>query len=50
MNEFKFAFDPTITMVKQTYAFALDDLWFRGIVLDISLNKIKVSTKFCLNN
>lgn len=36
-------FDPSLTMVKQTYAFCLDDLWFRGIVTDVNLTNVKVS-------
>lgn len=43
MNEAMFLFDSTLTMVKQTYAFYLDDMWFRGIVTDINLNSVKVS-------
>lgn len=46
MNESKFIFDPTITMIKHTYAFYLDDMWCRGIVVDVNLSQIKVSVKF----
>lgn len=30
-------------MVNHTYAYFLDDFWFRGIVTDINLGVIKVS-------
>ncbi|XP_060856292.1 uncharacterized protein LOC132934018 [Metopolophium dirhodum] len=35
-------FDPTIAMVKQTFAYCFDDCWFRGIVIDINLSVIKI--------
>lgn len=43
INESDFAFDPIITIVNQTYAFFVNDCWFRGIVKDWTLNAIKVS-------
>lgn len=40
-------FNSTITMVKHAYAFFFNDAWFRGIVMDVNFNIIKVSK--CLN-
>lgn len=46
MNESKFIFNSIVTMVRQTYAFFLDNAWFRGIVTDVNLNIIKVCISF----
>lgn len=43
INESDFAFNPIITIVNQTYAFFVNDNWYRGIVNDWTLNAIKVS-------
>ncbi|XP_026817471.1 uncharacterized protein LOC113556613 isoform X2 [Rhopalosiphum maidis] len=42
INDSQFLFDPNITMVKQTYAYFLDDFWFRGVVIDTNLGIIKM--------
>lgn len=42
LHETELLFDPTITMVKQTYAYCYDDCWFRGVVTDINLSVIKI--------
>lgn len=46
MNESKFIFDSTVTMVGQTYAFFLNSAWFRGIVTHANLNMIKVCISY----
>lgn len=42
LHETELVFDPTITMVKHTYAYCFDDCWFRGFVTDINLSEIKM--------
>ncbi|XP_025414906.1 uncharacterized protein LOC112686707 [Sipha flava] len=37
-----FVFEASLIMMEHTYAFFLDDLWFRGIVIDIKFNVIKM--------
>ncbi|XP_022182347.1 uncharacterized protein LOC111042113 [Myzus persicae] len=42
MHESELLFDPTVTMVRHTYAYFFDDCWFRGFVTDINLSVIKM--------
>lgn len=42
MKDSEFLFDQTLIILKQTYAFYVDGLWFRGIVADINSSQIKV--------
>ncbi|CAH1731848.1 unnamed protein product [Aphis gossypii] len=42
INDSKLLFDQNIIMVNHTYAYFLDDFWFRGIVTDINLGVIKM--------
>ncbi|XP_050525426.1 uncharacterized protein LOC126896564 [Daktulosphaira vitifoliae] len=38
----KFKFNQTLTMVRNTYAFSLGDNWFRGTILRIDPDKVKI--------
>lgn len=42
LHETELVFDPTITMVRHTYAYCFDDCWFRGCVTDINLSVITI--------
>lgn len=45
MNESKFTFDQDLIKIKYIYAFCWNDLWFRGLVIDVDSNFVKVSVK-----
>ncbi|XP_050443222.1 uncharacterized protein LOC126847164 [Adelges cooleyi] len=38
----KFKFNQTLTMVRQTYAYSLNDKWCRGVVSNIDMTDVKV--------
>lgn len=48
MNESKFIFNLDLIKMKYIYAFCWNDLWFRGLVIDVDSNFVKVSVNICI--